>query len=102
MAVIWPANGGRVRSPTPIRPGPVTYAIPRLVRTDNTAPTAERQRLELEYVARRSLWIDVRRCTEAVAAASRGSAAARGWPPVKPHRRRRGRRRCTRRRRGRR
>jgi Bacterial sugar transferase len=72
-----------------VRPGLVSYASLRLGRTYNASPMAERQRLELEYVARSSLRLDLRLCGQAVEALvrSRGNVKARGRPSVEPRRR---------------
>jgi lipopolysaccharide/colanic/teichoic acid biosynthesis glycosyltransferase len=67
-----------------VRPGAMSCAILRLARHYNQTPVVEKQRLELEYVARQSLWFDLRLLAAAVRAqiASRGNIKARGKPPT--------------------
>ncbi|MGI8422559.1 MAG: sugar transferase [Chloroflexota bacterium] len=67
-----------------VRPGAASYAILRLARTYNRSAMAERQRLELEYVDRRSLRFDLALCGEVMRAkiASRGNIKARGEPAI--------------------
>jgi lipopolysaccharide/colanic/teichoic acid biosynthesis glycosyltransferase len=82
-----PTEPGRVDPADPawgrlvtVRPGLESYALLRLGRTSNPGPMALRQRLGLEYLARRSLRLDLRLCGVAVAAlvVSRGNVKARG------------------------
>ena len=63
-----------------VRPGLISYAILRLGRRYNAAPLEDKQALELEYVARRSLLFDLKLIGQAVAAVvrSRGNVKARG------------------------
>lgn len=63
-----------------VRPGLVSYAILTLRRAYNSASVAERQRLELEYVQRQSLWFDAQTLGRALHALlrSRGNVKARG------------------------
>jgi lipopolysaccharide/colanic/teichoic acid biosynthesis glycosyltransferase len=65
-----------------VKPGLVSYAILRLASTYNRSPMTERQRLELEYVARRSFRCDLAVFGAAVRAliASQGNYKAQGAP----------------------
>lgn len=65
-----------------VRPGYVSYAVLTLASTYNASYHAQRQRLELEYVRRRSLAFDLRLLAWALAAllVSRGNIKLHGLP----------------------
>jgi sugar transferase EpsL len=67
-----------------VRPGYVSYAILRLGARYNASSSAEKERLELEYVSRQSLRFDVHVLAATVWAllTGRGNIKARGKPAV--------------------
>ena len=83
ISVVEPTDPAWQRILT-VRPGVISYAALGLARDYNATSQSARNRLELEYLRRQSLWFDMQVLRQAVHAliTSRGNVKARGNPSV--------------------